>query len=217
MRRPLRSLVIVGLTAVGLVFGLLVVERLTRDVRSERAIAAHADEVFGAPTSIVAGNPEGDVSVVIFSDYNCPACRRGAADLAAVMSHDRQLRVLVKELPLLGQDSEDTAKAVLAAKRQGKSFALHDGLMRAKGRMTRARALRIARELGLDAARLERDMTDPAIAAALLANAQLAGALGVRGVPFYVIGDKVISGGSGLQESLARGVADVRARGCAVC
>ena len=185
-----------------------------RSMRQERAIAAHAEEIFRSPTSFVAGNPQGDVSVVAFLDYNCPYCRRGAPDLAKLIEGDPKVRLVLKELPVLGKDSEDVARIALAAAAQGKYFELHQRLFAEPGRATKTKALRIAGELGLDVGRLEADMDDPAITATLLENTRLARDIGVRGVPFYLVGNRVLGEGKDLYARLAQGVADIREHGC---
>jgi protein-disulfide isomerase len=179
--RSLRLLVLLGLA--GLLSAVVAYAGLfyVRSLRQERGIAAHAEEIFRSPTSFVAGNPEGDVSVVAFLDYNCPYCRQGAPDLAKLIEGDPKVRLVLKELPVLGKDSEDVARIALAAVPQGKYFELHQRLFAEPGRATRAKALRIAGELGLDVGRLEADMDDPAITATLLENTRLARDIGVRG------------------------------------
>ncbi len=107
MKRSLGLFVALGLTA--LAVGSYVLERGTSTVRSEQAVAAHADEIFRSPTSAVAGNPQGDVSVVVFFDYNCPYCRKDAPALAKLMAGDPNLRAVLKELPVLGPDAEAAA------------------------------------------------------------------------------------------------------------
>jgi protein-disulfide isomerase len=185
-----------------------------RDLTQERSIATDGEEIFHSPTSFVAGNPKGDVSVVAFLDYDCPYCRQGAPDLARLVETDSKVRLVLKELPVLGKDSEDVARIALAAIPQGKYFELHQLLFTEPGRATKAKALRIASELGLDTAKLEADMDDPAITATLLENTQLARDIGVRGVPFYLVGDEVLGEGRDLYERLAQKVADIRERGC---
>jgi protein-disulfide isomerase len=205
--------VALGLTA--LAVGYYVLERGTRTIRSEQAVAAHADEVFRSPTSAVAGNPQGDVSVVAFFDYNCPYCRKDVPALAKLMDADPNLRLVLKELPVLGPDSEAAARLALAANRQGNYLALYQRLIGAQGRVTQVRALAAAAAMGLDTDRLKDDMNDPAITATLLANTRLADALGVRGVPFYLVGDQVLSEGDGdFYAALTARVADVRQNGC---
>ncbi len=116
---------------------------------------------------------------------------------------------------MLGPDSEAAARIALAAEKQGQSFELYSRLIGAQGRVTKARALAIARGLGLDTARLERDMNDPEVTATLLANPRLADALGVRGVPFYLVGDQVVPEGEGdIYAALKDHVADIRENGC---
>ncbi|MGH6866498.1 MAG: DsbA family protein [Methyloceanibacter sp.] len=219
MNRSLTVLLTVALAVLAFGFGYYTFERSSRHVRTERAVAIHADEVFRSPSSIVAGNPDGDVSVVAFFDYNCPYCRKDAPDLVKLVADDGRVRLVLKELPVLGPDSEAAARIALVADAQGKYFEFHKRLIGANGRVTRARALSISRDLGLDMARLERDMDDPAIAAALLANTRLADELGVRGVPFYLVGDRVVPESSqGFYGRLAQSVAEVREKGCrAVC
>jgi protein-disulfide isomerase len=213
MKRSLGLFLALGLTA--LAVGYYALERGTRIVRSEQAVAAHADEVFRAPSSAVAGNPQGDVSVVAFFDYNCPYCRKDVPALKKLMAADPNLRVVLKELPVLGPDSEAAARLALAAKNQGEYLTLYRRLIASRGRVTEARALAAAAAMGLDTDRLKDDMNDPAITATLLANTRLADALGVRGVPFYLVGDQVVSEGEGdFYAALTARVADVRENGC---
>ncbi|WP_083239327.1 DsbA family protein [Methyloceanibacter superfactus] len=163
----------------------------------------------------VAGNPQGDVSVVAFFDYNCPYCRKDVPALKKLMAADPNLRVVLKELPVLGPDSEAAARLALAAKNQGEYLTLYRRLIASRGRVTEARALAAAAAMGLDTDRLKDDMNDPAITATLLANTRLADALGVRGVPFYLVGDQVVSEGDGdFYAALTARVADVRQNGC---
>lgn len=203
----------VALCAVGV--GVIAVERLTRNERSERAAAAHTEELFHDPASLVVGNPDGDVSIVVFHDYNCPDCRAGAPELARLTAEDGRVRLIVKDLPVLGPDSVDVARVVLAAERQGGAEELHSRLETIQGRASKFRALKIAEEIGLDRARLERDMNDPEISSVLAANKRLAGEIGVRGVPFYLVGDQVWSAPrSEFYSSLQEQVARVREEGC---
>jgi 2-hydroxychromene-2-carboxylate isomerase len=84
--------------------------------------------------------------------------------------------------------------------------------------MTKTRSLQVAADLGLDVARLQRDMDDPAVTATLLENTRLAKTLGVRGVPFYLVGDRVVHETADLYSRLTQSVAEVRLQGCrAVC
>lgn len=214
MPRSFRLLILLGLAGLlSLVIAYEIVGYL-RSARQERGIAAHAEQIFRSPTSFVAGNPQGDVSVVAFLDYNCPYCRQGAPDLAKLIEKDNNVRLVLKELPVLGKDSEDVARIALAAIPQGKYFELHQRLFAEPGRATKAKALHLASELGLDVDRLEADMDDPSVTATLLENTRLARDVGVRGVPFYLVGDEVLGDGKDLYGRLAQAVAGIRENGC---
>ena len=191
-----------------------VIANLWRGAQQENAIGAHAEEIFRSPTSFVAGNPDGDVSVVAFFDYNCPYCREGAPALAKLIAADGKVRLVLKELPVLGADSEAVARVALASIAQGKYFELYERLIGEKGRATKDKALRIAAELGLDTGRLEKDMQGQAVEDAIAANEELAGSLGVRGVPFYLVGDRAVAADGDFYDQLVANVADIREHGC---
>jgi protein-disulfide isomerase len=96
-----------------------------RSARQESAIAQFAEEIFRSPTSYIAGKPGGDASVVAFFDYNCPYCRKDASALGALIAADCKVRLVLKELPVLGADSEAAARIALAAQAQGRYFELY--------------------------------------------------------------------------------------------
>ena len=213
--RSSRLIVVIGFAGlVGLVVAYAVLGYL-RSMRQERGIATHAEEIFRSPTSFVAGNPQGDVSVVAFLDYNCPYCRARRARTRAAARDGRQGPARAERASRARQGlREQVARIALAAAAQGKYFELHQRLFAESGRATKAKALRIASELGLDVGRLERDMDDPTITAALLENTRLARDIGVRGVPFYLVGDRVLGEGNDLYGQLSQKVADIREHGC---
>lgn len=204
-----------GLAGVATALAIYALVSFLQIVWQRDAIARNADEIFRSPTSFVAGNPDGDVSVVAFFDYNCPYCREGAPDLAKLVAADGKVRLVLKELPVLGADSETVARIAQASMAQGKYLELHNALFTERGRATKEKALGIASGLGLDTAKLENDMQDQAVEGAIAANQELADRLGVEGVPFYLVGDRVLpSGMDGLYDALAAGVADIREKGC---
>ena len=211
-----RYAALAGMAAAALVFGIAAhgITSGWQEARQERAIAAHAEQVYHSPSSFVAGNPNGDVSVVAFFDHNCPYCRRDAPALVKLVAEDGQVRLVLKELPVLGPDSEAVAKVALAAARQGKYFELYQRLFASPGPANEAKALRIAGELGLDQERLKADMQDASIAATIAENEQLAATLKVKGVPFYIVGDEILSEGTGdFYADLTKMVAAARAAG----
>jgi protein-disulfide isomerase len=144
-----------------------------------------------------------------------PYCRKDAPALAELIAGDGKVRLVLKELPVLGANSDAVARIALAAQAQGKYLDFHKRLIGASGRATKEKALRIASELGLDTARLERDAQGPDVTHALAENELLADRLGIRGVPFYLVGDSpVAEGNKDLSAALAAKVADIRANGC---
>ena len=160
------------------------------------AIAAHRDALLSDEAAPVGGNPEGDVTLVEFFDYNCPYCRRVAPAVLEAEQKDPQLRVVYKEFPILGPNSDYAARAALAAHRQSqeKYIELHKALMASSGVVDEARVLEAATSVGLDLGRLKVDMEDPAIAEAIAGNLALAEALRITGTPGFVIGDIVFRG-----------------------
>jgi protein-disulfide isomerase len=131
--------------------------------------------------------------------------------MAELLRRDRNLRVILKDLPILGPQSVVAARALLAAQRQGRHAELHDALMRLSGPPTEAAIRAEARRLGLDADRLFRDMEDPAIQRRIEANLALARALHIEGTPALVIGERLIPGAIPAEE-IARLVAEERGR-----
>jgi protein-disulfide isomerase len=160
----------------------------------KRTIAERSEDILNDPAAPVGGNPDGDVTLVEFFDYNCPYCRRVAPTVVDLEEADPGLRVVYKEFPILGPGSEFAARAALAARKQGKYVLFHNTLMRATDQVTEQTAIEIAREVGLDTERLEQDMRDPAIEEAIARNLQLANALGITGTPSFVIGDRMVPG-----------------------
>ena len=108
------------------------------------AIAENAAEIYREPKASVAGNPNGDITVVEFFDYNCGYCKRGLHDVIKLVDTDPKVRVVFKELPILSKGSEEASRVALAAGRQGKYWEIHQAMLGAKGHMDEAAALKIA-------------------------------------------------------------------------
>ena len=169
-------------------------QRADQAKAARKLIVARADELLRDSATPVAGNPDGDVSLVEFFNYNCPYCRRVSPDMIKLEASDLKLRIVYKEFPILGPNSTFPAKAALAAHRQGKYVELHRALMKGRGTVTRESILRTAKKLGLDTKQLEKDMEDPEIDTALKRNIALANALGINGTPAFVIGKEIVPG-----------------------
>jgi protein-disulfide isomerase len=173
-------------------------EREAQGKRAAAAIQSHAAELIRDPASPVGGNPKGDVTLVEFFDYQCGYCKQVEGEVAQLLRADPEIRLVYKELPILGPVSVVAAKAALAAHRQDKYAPLHGALMGTTDRLTEENIFTIAADAGLDVARLKQDMQDPAIAEALDRTRRLAEALGVRGTPAFVVGEELYPGAADL-------------------
>jgi protein-disulfide isomerase len=186
--------------------------------RLKSAIAENAREIYRSPDAPTAGNPKGDITVVEFFDYNCGYCKRGFPELAKLIEKDSRVRVVFKELPILSKASEEASRVALAARMQGKYWEMHRALLEAKGQANEAVALKIAEKLGLDMAKLKKDLDAPEIKAEIERVRELANKMGINGTPHFLVGDRGIPGApEDLYEQLARNVAELRQSGCAVC
>lgn len=173
------------------------------------AIRANADALFRDSGDPALGPNRAAVTLVEFTDYRCPYCRRMHPVVAELLRREPGLRVVVKEIPILGPASVLAARAALAAHAQGRFPAFHDALMRLRGEPDEPALLQLAAETGLDPVRLQRDMTSEAVTRRLNANLQLAQMLGIQGTPAYVVGETLLPGAVPL-ERLREAVAAAR-------
>jgi len=159
------------------------------------AVRAHHDALVNDPDSPVGGNPQGDVTVVEFFDYRCPYCRAAAPLVRRLLETDPGVRLVYKEWPILGPESEYAARMALAVHRIApeRYGELHARLYAGK-EVTRESVRRLVAELGLDPDAVERESESPAVKAELADVAQLADALGLSGTPAFVVGDHLIPG-----------------------
>ncbi|HLT77399.1 MAG TPA: DsbA family protein [Ferrovibrio sp.] len=161
------------------------------------AIAANRGELFNDSHSYVAGNPKGDVTIVEFFDYRCGYCKQVHPSLQALLKEDSKVRLVLKELPVLGPESLVASRAAVAALEQdkgGKYLAFHNAMMSHRGQFSEAEIFRMAREAGLNVTKLKADMTAPKVEQVLRANHELAGKLGIQGTPGFVIGEELVPG-----------------------
>lgn len=186
--------------------------------RTREMVSQNAKDIYRHPDAPVAGNPDGDITVVEFFDYNCGYCKRGFSNVLKLVESDPKVRFVFKELPILGKDSEEVSKIALAAKQQGKYWEMHRALLEHKGRATEAVALEIAGKLGLDIERLKADRNSEGVKAELARVEDLARKMGINGTPHFLVGDSAIGGApEDLFEMLKSKVADLRKTGCAYC
>jgi protein-disulfide isomerase len=171
--------------------------------KNKTAVKDNAQLIFSSSRQVTLGNPQGDVTLVEFFDYNCGYCKRALSDLMGLMKNDPKLKVVLKEFPVLGPGSLEAAQVATAVRMQdrtGKKYLeFHQKMLGGRGQADRARALAVAKEIGLDMARLEKDMASEEIRATLEESMQLADKLGLNGTPSYVVGPNVVVGAVGLE------------------
>jgi protein-disulfide isomerase len=167
---------------------------------AQQAVELNRDQIFNNPADPVAGNLQGDVTVVEFFDYRCPYCKRVSDSLMQLLKDDPKVKLVYKEFPILGPESVVAAKIALAAHRQGKYELVHTAFMAHKGSFEEADLLALAASVGADPAKLAADVRDPAIVGLLQANDSLAGALGITGTPGFLFGKQLVPGAISLDD-----------------
>jgi len=171
-------------------------------IKHREGVKQYSQALFHSPRQVTIGNRQGDVTLVEFFDYNCGYCKRALSDLLNLMKEDPKLRIVLKEFPVLGPGSVEAAQVAVAVRMQdptGKKYLeFHQKLLGGRGPADRAHALAVAKDIGLDMARIEKDMTGDEAKATLEENMHLAEALGLNGTPSYVIGAEVVVGAVGL-------------------
>jgi protein-disulfide isomerase len=170
--------------------------------KHEAAISRDAEAIFNSPHGVVLGNKDGDVGFVEFFDYNCGYCKRAMADMLDLLKSDPKLKIVLKEFPVLSEGSVEAAKVAVAVRMQDpkKYLDFHTRLLGGRGPADKARALAVAKDVGLDVARIEKDLANPEIRATIEENMKLAEDMGLNGTPSYVIGKHVVVGAVGLDE-----------------
>ncbi|HVC60932.1 MAG TPA: DsbA family protein [Acetobacteraceae bacterium] len=164
-----------------------------QQAETQATLAAHRAGLV-TPADPVAGNPHGDVTIVEFFDTRCPYCRRMEPVMEKLLAEDHGVRLVYKDLPILGPASTLGSKALLAAQAQGGYDKLREAVMQLPPDTTLAMIQAAAEKLGLDWGRLSRDMNSPAVRQRIDANLKLAHALDIQGTPALVIGDTMVPG-----------------------
>ena len=182
-----------------------------------KTICENAAALFRSQVSHTAGNPDGDVTVVEFFDYNCGYCRRALTDVVKLINEDGKVRLVLKELPIFGGDSEEAAKIALAADKQGKYFEMHQKLFTEPGKANKEKAMKHRqgarprhREVG-KGRRRRLDATRRSTRPRILPRSSTC-----KGTPLFLIGDRVVPGApDDLYDQLKAKVVEVREKGCA--
>jgi protein-disulfide isomerase len=170
--------------------------------KTKAALAGSAETLFNSSRQVVLGNPKGNVTMVEFFDYNCGYCKRAMADMLDLLKTDPNLKIVLKEFPVLGPGSVEAAKIAVAARMQDKDgkkyLEFHQKLLGGRGQADKARALAVAKEVGFDMKRIEADMESDEAKVSLEESRNLGEQLGLNGTPSYVVGSDVVVGAVGL-------------------
>lgn len=183
--------------------------RAASEVENDGAlVAANRDAIFEDGYSWVGGNPDGDVTIVEFIDYRCGYCRKFNDQIHDVVEGDGNIRFILKEFPILGPESETSARFAVAAKQIGGNEAYvkaHDALMALRGGPSPEALQKIAAEIGIDGDEVLNTMNTESVSAVLRDNRQLAERMAIMGTPTFVIGDTLLRGmpADGLEATVA--------------
>lgn len=198
-------------------------DKLATEVAAKRKeetrtkLAALKSDIYEAPGQIVLGNPAGDVTLVEMFDYNCGYCRQAVPDLATLLDEDPNLRVILKEFPILSQGSVEAARVAVQVSRADVDYwTFHQTLFTTPGKVDKAVALKAASDLGLNPITLEMGMNTPDVSSVIETSYKIADQLKITGTPTYIIGDEIIPGAVGIDQLRAR-IANMRACGSTEC
>lgn len=178
-------------------------QKLDEVAAREKAVTDQSATILNSDFQAVLGNPNGKITLVEFFDYNCGYCKRAMDDMTKLIKSDPDLRVVLKDFPVLGPGSVEAAQVASAVRNQlkgDKFLDYHAKLLATRGQIGKAQALNVARDLGVDMARLEKDMAAPAIKAGIEEVMRVADTLNLTGTPSYVLGTDVIVGAVGYDE-----------------
>lgn len=166
-----------------------------------------ASKLYSSSHQAIIGNPQGTTTLVEFFDYNCGYCKRALSDLANLMKADPNLKVILKDYPILTPGSIEAAQVASALRNQfqGEKFwEYHQALLGTHGPVGKEQALDVARSMGADMDKLAKDMQDPSVQAGIDETMQVASSLNLNGTPSYVVGQDVVVGAVGYAELKAK-------------
>ncbi|HEX2752876.1 MAG TPA: DsbA family protein [Alphaproteobacteria bacterium] len=172
-------------------------QQRTMEEKQKAAVETNREYLFRDERSPVIGNPDGDVTIVEFFDYNCGYCKRVLPTVQDLIKEDKGLKVIFKDVPILGPSSETASKWALAAQRHNKYFEFHQALMNHKGPITDDTLAKIATDLELDPARLKKDAETTDVLLQIERNRSLFTQMGLGGTPAFIIGEEVVPGAIG--------------------
>lgn len=196
-------------------------EKKQQELRTNQAssgIIANKQALFSSPSDISVGNPNADVTIVEFFDYNCGYCKRALLDMEEILETDKNVRFILKEFPILGPDSMAAHRVANAVRliAPDKYVEFHRTLLGGESRATETSAIEVAEALGIKESAIRKSMADNPNDPLVRATYELANNLGVTGTPFYVVGEEAVFGAVG-HEELSGKIANMRRCGKATC
>ncbi len=194
-------------------------EKLAEAAAREKTLTNDADKLFNSSNQSVIGNPDGDVTLVEFFDYNCGYCKQSLANVGKLIETDPKVKIVLKDFAILGPDSLEAAEVATAARAQlkGQKFwEFHRRLLGTRGHIGKAQAIAVAKDLGADVDQIEKDIKSPATHESLEEVDKLAESLHFSGTPSWVIGKEAIVGGVSFAE-LKNKVDSIRKCGKSAC
>jgi len=193
-------------------------EKAEQAAAREKIISGNPN-LFSSRHQAVVGNPNGKITLVEFFDYNCGYCKKSLDDLAKLVKDEPELRVVLKDFPVLGPGSVEAAQVASALRNQfsgDKFWAYHQKLLMTRVQVGKAQALAVAKDMGADIGKLERDMANPDVKAGIQEVMQMADGLNLTGTPSWVVGKEVVIGAVGYDELKGK-IGNVAKCGKAVC
>ena len=194
-------------------------EKLAEGEARRKTLAEIGSKLADEPDSLVVGNPSGKITLVEFFDYNCGYCKRALTDLDRLMKANPDLKVVLRDFPILSAASQDAALVALAAHNQftgDRYWEFHRKLLGVRSTVGKQQALDVAKGMGADMARLEADISDPKSRAAIQQSLNTAQSLALNGTPSYIVGEEAIVGAQGFDE-IEKRVDNMRKCGKAAC
>lgn len=194
-------------------------QKVEEELARAKAVTDNAQVIYNSPRQAVLGNPNGKITLVEFFDYNCGYCKKALEDLAQIIKEEPELRIVIKDFPVLGPGSVEAAQVATALRNQftgDKYWQYHQKLLGTRGQIGKAQAISVARELGADILRLEKDTSDPATQASIQEVMNIADALQLTGTPSFVLADDIVIGAVGY-EALKTKIGNVKKCGKTLC
>ena len=166
----------------------------------QEALKQKSEVIFSSEYQVEIGDPDAKYKVVEFFDYNCPYCQRAMLDMEKILKTNPDVKFIIKEWPVLGQQSFEAHNVSIAfSKMMPEKYAeFHQQLLAMKGRKGEKNAIDVALSFGVDEQLLRAEMKKPYVLKALQENNSIANDLGITGTPSYVIGDEVVFGAVGV-------------------